>query len=117
MRSQISGGEVKGEMRKKGISIKRVVEDSNNRIYVQTDILGQTITIGRGIKKRKFTLWEAERLEFLLKRQLDRLQGNYPKGTERDEDEFLICPHCGITEKCTSNFCGNCGCDLSSAKK
>ncbi len=104
-------------MRKNKMDIRHVANDRENGIYVQTDILEQTITIGRGLKKRKFTLWEAERLEFLLKRQLDRLQGNYPKETDRDEDEFLICPHCGITEKCTSNFCGNCGCDLSSAKK
>lgn len=104
-------------MRKKEISIKHIVEDRSNNIYVQTDILEQTITIGKGLKKRRFTLWEADRLEYLLKRQLDRLNGNYPKELDGEKDEFLICPHCGITERCTSNFCGNCGYDLSSAQK
>lgn len=100
-----------------GIFIKRVVDDRDNGIYVETDILQKTITIGRGIKRKRLTQWEAARLSFLLKRQLDRLQGNYPKETARDEDEFLICPHCGITEKSTANFCGNCGCELNGGKK
>lgn len=100
-----------------GIFIKRVVDDRGNGIYVETDILQKTITIGRGIKRKRLTQWEAERLSFLLKRQLDRLQGNYPKETARDEAEFLICPNCGKGEKSTANFCENCGCELNGGKK
>lgn len=101
----------------KGISIKRAVEDRDNRIYVETDILLKTITIGRGLQKRCFTQWEAERLEFLLKRQLDRLNGNYPKEAGNDKTELLICPNCGKAAISTVNFCGNCGCELNVAKK
>lgn len=101
----------------KGISIKRVVEDRGNGIYVETDMLQKTITIGRGIKRERFAQWEAERLSFLLKRQLDRLRGDYPKEADSDKNEFKTCPNCGEEEICTANFCGNCGCKLSSAKK
>lgn len=103
--------------KEKGISIKHVVEDRENEIYVETDMLQKTITIGRGIKRERFTQWEAERLSFLLKRQLDRLQGDYPKEAGGDKNEFTICPNCGKEEICAANFCGNCGYKLSSATK
>lgn len=103
--------------KKNGVSIIHAVNDRANGVYVETDILARTITIRMGLKKRRFTLGEADRLEFLLKRQIDRLLGKYPKEAGSDQTEFLICPNCGKEEKSTANFCGNCGCELSSAKK
>lgn len=94
---------------KKEISIKRIVHDKANRIYVETDMLGKTITIGRGMKRRRLTQWEAERLHFLLKRQLDRLNGTYPKEANKEKEEFLLCPKCGKAGLDTSNFCAYCG--------
>lgn len=99
---------------KKEISIKRIVHDKANRIYVETDMLGKTITIGRGIKRRRLDQWEAERLHFLLKRQLDRLNGSYSKEANKEKEEFLFRPKCGKAEMDTSNFCTNCGFRLRS---
>ncbi len=104
-------------MKRNEISIRRVVEDRDAGIYVSTDILNKTITIGKGVKRRCLTLWEAERLEFLLKRQIDRLTGDYPMKADRDNDEFMICPHCSRVEKHEAKFCENCGHKLSSAKE
>ena len=100
----------------KEITIKHVVDDRNAGIYIETDILAKTIKIGRGMKRRRLTLWEAERLEFLLKRQIDRLNGDYPKETGEKQDEVLICTHCGDSILNPKNFCTNCGCELSSAQ-
>lgn len=101
----------------KEMSIKHIVNDGFTGIYFETDILERTITVGRGLRKRRFSLGEAAQFEFLFKRQIDRLLGNYPKETDSDKAEVLICPNCGKTEKSTADFCGNCGCKLSSAKK
>lgn len=103
--------------KKSEVSIKHIVNDRDAGICVETDVLERTVTIGKGMKRSRFTLWEAERLEFLLKRQIDRLKGDYPKETDREQNELLICPNCGRTERTTANFCGNCGYDLSSVKK
>lgn len=100
-----------------GVSIIHAVNDRANGVYVETDILARTITIRMGLKKRRFTLGEADRLEFLLKRQIDRLLGKYPKEAGSDQTEFLICPNCGKEEKSTANFCGYCGCELNGSKK
>ncbi len=105
-------------MKKKSeITIKRSVEDRSVGIYVEADILQKTITVGKGMMRRRFTLWEATRLEFLLKRQIDRLTGNYPKETGGEEEEFVVCPSCGGAESSEGKFCSNCGQKLSSAKK
>lgn len=77
-------------MKKKGIVIKRVVEDRDVGIYVETDLLNKTIVIGKGTKRRRFALWEAERLEFLLRRQIDRINGNYPKEGVKEGNADVI---------------------------
>lgn len=103
--------------KRKEMSIKHVVNDGDAGIYISTDILNKTITIGRGLKRMCLRQWEADRLEFLLKRQMDRLAGDYPKETSMEENEFLICPNCSRPERSTANFCGNCGYDLAVPKK
>lgn len=97
-----------------GISIIHTVNDRSNGIYVETDILERTITLGRGLQRRCLTLHEATRLERLLKKQIKRINDRWQ---DSQPVEFTICPNCGKEEVCTANFCGNCGCKLSSATK
>lgn len=106
-----------GTLFRKEVVIKHIVDDKSTGFYTATDLLEKTITIGKRTKRMRLSLWEAERLEFLLRRQIDRLKGDYPKKPDREQNEFLICPNCGRVEKSTANFCGNCGNDLSSVKK
>lgn len=65
-------------MGKKKFFIKHIVDDRCFGIYFETDLVNKTIVIGKGTKRRRFSLGEAERLEFLLKRQIDRVKGDYP---------------------------------------
>lgn len=104
-----------------GVSILHTVNDRSTGIYVETDILNRTITFREGLRRRRLPLWKAERLEWLLKKQInrinDRWRDNRPKEADNERAEFLICPDCGEAEKSTANFCGNCGCELNGSKK
>lgn len=104
-----------------GIAILYSVNDRGCGIYVETNILEKAITFREGLRRRRLTLGEAERLEFLLKRQIDRIndrwQDNHSKEAGSDKAEFQVCHNCGKEERSIANFCGNCGCELNVAKK
>lgn len=77
-------------MRKKELSIKHIVDNRRFGFYIETDLVNNTIVIGKGIKRRCLALWEAERLEFLLKRQIDRIKGDYPKEEVKKDNVDVI---------------------------
>ncbi len=59
------------------VSIKHIVDYKCLGIYIETDLLQDTITVGKGKKRIRLNLLQAKKMKELLEKQISRIDAKY----------------------------------------